>query len=300
MHMLDPWQLRTFLAAVAAASFRRAAQELALSPSTVTAQIKALEETLGVKLFARSGNRATVTEHGRRLAGYARRLLDLEAETRQRMADGGEERPALSIRLSESLGSTLVPAILPAFRRRFPDVRLTLATHSRQGLVRDLRQGVVDCGVVLGEPYVAQGVVLTVIHREPIVAVVAPGDALAGRGRVGPAELAGRELLVTRHVWSNRERLHRALDRAGATPAAVTESTSLEILLRCAAAGHGLALAPRLAVAAMARAGLLAVLDWDDTPLSAAVAVLRLAGRQPGAAERSFLECIGQELADAD
>lgn len=296
MHMLDPWQLRTFLAAVAAASFRRAAQELALSPSAVTAQIRALEETLGVKLFARAGNRVTVTEHGRRLAGYARRLLDLEAETRQRMAGDEAEQSALTVRLSESLGSAIVPAVLPAFRRRFPGVALHLATYSRQGLVRELRQGTVDCGIVLGEPYVAEGVAMTVIHREPIVAVVAPGDRLAGRGHVGPADLAGRELLVTRHVWSNRERVERALTRAGVTLAAVTESTSLAILIGCVAAGHGLALAPRLAVAEPARAGLLALLAWDDAPLSAAVTVMRLAGRLPGPAQQCFLDLLRQEL----
>lgn len=300
MHMLDPWQLRTFLAAVASASFRQTAEELALSPSTVTAHIKALEQTVGTQLFARCGNRVTVTEHGRRLAGYARRLLSLEAETRQCMADGGEADTALSVRLSQSLGVVLIPAILPAFRRRFPELRLNLATSSRQGLVRDLRQGSMDCGIVLGEPYVAQGVDMTVLHREPLVAVVAPDDRLAGRGRIGPADLAGRELLVTRHVWSNRERLQQALDRAGIVPAAITESTSLEILLRCAAAGQGVALAPRLAVAGPALAGALVVLTWDDAPLSAAVTALRLAGRQPGAAETFFLGLIRQALQDGD
>ncbi|MYL83590.1 LysR family transcriptional regulator [Desulfovibrio aerotolerans] len=298
MHMLDPWQLRTFLAAVAAASFRRAAQELALSPSTVTAQIKALEQTVGAQLFARTGNRVTVTEHGRRLAGYARRLLDLEAETRQRLAADCDEPATLTVRLSESLGRVLVPAILPAFRRRFPGLPLTLTTHSRQGLVRDLRQGGVDCGIVLGEPYVAQGVAMTVIHREPLVAVVAPGDGLAGRGRIGPADLAGREVLLTRHVWSNRDRITRALDRAGVAPAAVTESSSLEILLRCAAAGQGVALAPRLAVAEEARAGRLALLAWDDAPLFAAVTVMELAGRVSGAAQCAFLDLVRQQLAN--
>lgn len=104
MHMLDPWQLRTFLENAAAASFRRAAQELALSPSTVTAQIKPWSRPCGGTAFARTGNRVTVTEHGRRLAGYARRLLDLEAETRQRLAADCDEPATLTVRLSESLG----------------------------------------------------------------------------------------------------------------------------------------------------------------------------------------------------
>ncbi|MHC1791659.1 LysR family transcriptional regulator [Solidesulfovibrio sp.] len=294
--MLDPWQLRTFLAAVTASSFRRAAKELALSPSAVTAQIKALEETVGQALFARTGNRVTVTEHGRRLAGYARRLLDLEAETRRRLAGGGPDSPALSVRLSESLGMALLPAVLPAFRHRFPGLRLTLATHSRQGLTHDLRQGVVDLGLVLGQPYVAEGVTVTLLHQEPLVAIVAPQDRLAGRERIGPADLHGRELLLTRHVWSARERLERALDRAGAVPAAVTESTSLALLLRCVAAGHGLAIVPRRTASDQSRAGSVCALGWDDEPLEATVTVMRLAGRTPGAAETCFLDLVRREL----
>jgi DNA-binding transcriptional LysR family regulator len=297
MHMLDPWQLRTFLAAASSASLRQAARELSLSPSAVTARIKALEQTVGVPLFHRTGNRVTVTEHGRRLAGYARRLLDLEAEARQRLA-GGDDNDSLelSVRLSESLGLALVPLALPVFRRRFPQLRLTLATRSGLGLVRDLRQGVVDCGIVLGQPSVAEGLTATVIHREPLVAVVAPDDPLAGRSRLSPADLHGRELLVTRHVWSAREHLEQALVRAGATPVAVTEGTSLEMLLRCVAAGHGLTLAPRLAVADRVRAGRLTALPWDDGRLDAAVTVLELAGRRPGAAETFFLDCLRSAL----
>ncbi|OLN25432.1 transcriptional regulator, LysR family [Desulfovibrio sp. DV] len=298
MHLLDPWQLHTFLAAAATGSLRQAARELSLSPSAVTARIKALEQTVGVPLFHRTGNRVTVTEHGRRLAGYARRLLDLEAEARQKLADGDDDSLLLTVRLSESLGLALLPVVLPIFRRRFPLLRLTLATRSDQGLVRDLRQGTVDCGIVLGQPYVAEGVAATVIHREPLVAVVAPGDPLAGRGRVSPADLHGRELLFTRHLWSARERIEQTLVRAGSTPTAMTSCTSLELLLRCVAAGHGLALAPALAVADRVRAGQLVRLVWDDGSLDAAVTVMALAGRRPGAAEAYFLGLIRQALED--
>ncbi|KHK01620.1 LysR family transcriptional regulator [Desulfovibrio sp. TomC] len=296
MHMLDPWQLHTFLTAAAAGSLRQAARELALSPSAVTARIKALEQTVGVALFHRTGNRVTVTEHGRRLSGYARRLLDLEAEARQKLAGDDDEATSLSVRLSESLGLAVLPVLLPRFRRRFPCLRLTLATRSDQGLVRDLRQGVVDCGIVLGQPYVAEGVTATVIHRERLVVVAAPHDPLAGRGRVIPADLHGRELLVTRHVWSARERVEQALLRAGAIPAAVTSCTSLEMLLRCVVAGHGLALAPELAVADRVRAGQLASLAWDDGSLDAAVTVMTLTGRRPSTAQTVFLHLLRQSL----
>jgi len=296
MNMLDPWQLRTFLAAAATESFRQAAEELALAPSTVTTRIKALEDNLGLRLFARSAGRVVLTEHGRRLVGHARRLLDLEAQTRQRMAGRDDAGLELSVRLSESLGLVLAPAVLPGFRRQFPRIRLTLVTSSRQGLARELRQGTVDLGLVLGQPFTAEGVAMEEIHREPLVVIVPPAGPLAGRGRIRPADLDGCQLLVTRHVWSARGRIEQALARAGASPASVTECASLEIVKRCVAAGHGLALAPRLAVRREAQAGSLAVLDWADSRLDAPLMFLQPAGRTLCAPGRAFLEMTRESL----
>lgn len=299
MHMLDPWQLKAFLAAASAGSLRRAAEELVLSPSAVTARIKALEQAVGVPLFSRTGNRVGLTEHGRRLVGYARRLLDLEAEVRQRLAGGGEDGPQLTVRLSESLGLAVLPAVLSAFRTRHPGVRLILAQRSAAGLARELRQGVVDCGVILGQPYAAEGIAATIIHREPLVAIAPPGDKLAGRDAVGPADLHGRELFVTPQVWGLRERLEQGLDRAGAVPASVTECGSLALVTRCVAAGLGVGLAPRLAAAALSGGGELALLPWAEAGFTAAVTVMRLAGRAAGTAETTFLDCLGKSLARA-
>ena len=299
MHMLDPWQLKAFLAAASAGSLRRAAEELSLSPSAVTARIKALEEAVGVPLFNRTGNRARLTEHGRRLIGYARRLLDLEAEARQRLAGGGEDGPQLTARLSESLGLAVLPAALAAFRARHPGLRLILAQRSAAGLARDLRQGAVDCGVILGQPYAAEGIAATVIHREPLVAILSPGDGLAGREALEPADLHGRHLFVTRQVWGHRERLEQGLDRAGAVPASVTECGSLALAARCVAAGLGVGLAPRLAAAALSGGGKLARIPWAEAGFTAAVTVMRLAGRDPGPAETAFLDCLGESLAQA-
>uniref|UniRef100_I2Q465 Transcriptional regulator n=1 Tax=Desulfovibrio sp. U5L TaxID=596152 RepID=I2Q465_9BACT len=297
MNMLDPWQLRTFLAAAAGPSFRQAAEDLAMAPSTVTTQIRSLEETLGVRLFERAGAGTVLTEHGRRLVGHARRLLDLEAEIRLGLGGEDDACPELAVRLSESLGLDLVPAVLPRFRDRFPHTRLLLATHSRQGLARDLCQGAVDLGLVLGEPFAAEGILVTEIHREELVVIAPPGSDLAGREAARPEDLAGRELFVTPHIWSARRRVENALAMAGAGPAALTECTSLAIVIRCVAAGQGLALAPRLAVRREREAGLLAVLPWAGGPLDAPVMLVRQAGRPLTRAGAAFVEAVRDVLA---
>lgn len=295
--MLDPWHLRTFLAAADALSFRQAAGALAMAPSTVTTQIKALEEALGASLFQRGPGRVVLTEEGRRLRGMARRLLDLESEIRRDFDHNREAFPELSVRLSESLGLELLPAVLSRFRRHFPHTRLFLPTRSRQGLARDLRQGAVDLGLMLGEPFAAEGVRMETLHREPLLVIAPPDSPLAGREAVGPEALAGRELLVTPHVWSARRRIENALDRAGLAPAALTECTSLEIVKRCVAAGHGLAVAPWLAVRRECEAGRLLALPWAGGLLDAPVLLVRPSDRDLDRAGACFVGAVREVLA---
>lgn len=295
--MLDPWQLRTFLAAADGPSFRQAAKDLAMAPSTVTAQIKALEETLGVALFRRGPGSLVLTEHGRRLTGLARRLLDLDAAIRRDFGQEAEGSPELSVRLSESLGLAVAPATLAAFRQHFPRTRLILATASRQGLARDLRHGAVDLGLILGEPFAADGVAMEEIHREPLVVIAPPGSPLAARDAIRPEDLAGRELFLTRHLWSARRRVENALARHGVSPGPGVTCTSLPLILRCVAAGAGLALAPFLAVAGEQAAGTLAVLPWAEEPLVAPVMAVRRADAPLSPAAAAFLEAARAALA---
>ncbi len=295
--MLDPWQLRTFLAAADGPSFRQAAKDLALAPSTVTAQIKALEDALGVPLFRRGPGSVVLTEHGRRLLGPARRLLDLEAAIRRDIGRDGEACPELAVRLSESLGLAVAPAVLAALRRDHPRLRLAIVTHSRRGLAHDLRHDAVDLGLFMGEPFAADGIVMEQIHREPLYVIAAPGSPLAARGAVGPEDLAGRELFVTRHIWSARRGLENALARHSVSPGAVTTCTSLPVVMRCVAAGNGLALAPWLAVAADRTAGTLAVLPWAEETLFAPVVAAHRADRPLSRPAEAFLTALRQALA---
>ena len=81
--MLDIHLLKTFLAVAAGLSFRKAAAELHCAPSTVTGQIKALEDAAGAALFVRGSRRVELTDQGRRLLSHARRIVDLEGEARR-------------------------------------------------------------------------------------------------------------------------------------------------------------------------------------------------------------------------
>jgi DNA-binding transcriptional LysR family regulator len=294
--MLDLRLLETFLDAANGPTFRQTAVRLHLAPSTVTSRIRALEDELGLPLFARETDGAVLTEHGRRLLGHARRLLELSADTRRLLTGEDEACPELTARFSESLGLVLLPDILVRFAALQPQTRLTLLTHSRQGLARDLRQGTVDLAVFLGEPFAAEGVTMDVIGRQRLMVIAPPDSPLAGRPGLEPADLAGWRLFVTSHVWSARRRLEETLARSGAQPREWLECTSLAVIIRCVEAGLGLALAPEATARGEAARGRVTVLPWADGEPLVPVLLARGAGRPPNPAEAAFVLATREAL----
>jgi DNA-binding transcriptional LysR family regulator len=286
--MLDLSLLRTFLAVAGTLSFRRAAQDLHLAPSTVSVQVKALEEDLGQALFERTGRRVLLTEAGLRLVDQAPRLLALEGEVRRALSGDGEGEESLSVRLSETLGLACLPGILARFREGHPHARLAFATSSALGLARDLRQGRADLALILGQPFAAPGLSVDILGREPLVLAVPPDSDLAGRAFAGPGDLDGRPLALTPHVWGLRQELEGALLTAGAVPQSLTECGSAVLALALVRAGLAVSVVPGFSAAGEARTGGLALLEWSPGPLLAPVLLLRRAGRPMSPAAEAF------------
>ena len=106
-------QLSTFIKITESGSFSAAASSLGYAQSTVTTQIRQLEEELGCQLFDRLGKTVSLTSAGERLISYAKRMLQLERDIHLEISDDDDD-PAGVIRLgvSESLCMDRLPSIL--------------------------------------------------------------------------------------------------------------------------------------------------------------------------------------------
>src|SRR5262245_38697116 len=137
--MLDLDLLRSFVSVVDTGGFTRAGERVHRTQSTVSQQIRRLEEALGYPLLNRNGKRATPTEQGERLVSYARRLLALAQEARDVVArPGGEGIVRLGI--PEDFAAYRLTELLSDFARSRPglrlDVRSGMSVNSRRALER--------------------------------------------------------------------------------------------------------------------------------------------------------------------
>jgi DNA-binding transcriptional LysR family regulator len=141
--MLDLELLRSFVSVVDSGGFTRAGERVHRTQSTVSQQIKRLEEDVGQPLLVRSGKDVTPTETGERLLSYARRLLALAEEARDIVSRPGNEG-AIRLGVPEDFAAYRLAKLLAAFARSHPGLRLDVRADQSANLKRDLQRGELD------------------------------------------------------------------------------------------------------------------------------------------------------------
>src|ERR1700730_8862995 len=141
--MFDLELLRSFVSVVDSGGFTRAGERVHRTQSTVSQQIKRLEEDVGQPLLNRTAKDVTPTEAGERLLSYARRLLALAEEARDVVARPGHEG-ALRLGLPEDFAAYRLTKLLAAFSRSHPGLRLDVRADQSANLKRDLERGDLD------------------------------------------------------------------------------------------------------------------------------------------------------------
>ncbi|MGJ4907345.1 LysR family transcriptional regulator [Bradyrhizobium sp. HKCCYLS2033] len=145
--MLDLDLLRSFVSVVEAGGFTRAGERVHRTQSTISQQIRRLEDDLGQTLLNRDGREVTPTEAGERLLSYARRLLALAEEARDVVARPG---PAGAVKLGipEDFAAYRLAKLLAAFSRAHPDLRLDVRADQSLNLKRDIERGDLDLALL--------------------------------------------------------------------------------------------------------------------------------------------------------
>ena len=194
-------QLRTFLSLVRNESFTKAGQDLAVSPATVTSQIKQLEDALDAQLVFRTTRSVRLTDAGAVLARQATKILHLIEAIPERLgAVENLERGEVSVGIIGTAGYVM-PKILAAYQDEHPGIHLDLMMGNRNTIWDAILEGKIDIGI-MGTPPEDTNIESEVIGEHQLVFVAHPNHPLAKLDReITPKELIKHQL-IAREVGS--------------------------------------------------------------------------------------------------
>jgi LysR family transcriptional regulator, low CO2-responsive transcriptional regulator len=269
--------LETFAEAAERGSFTAAARHLGVSQAAVSQRVQQLEAELRTPLFRRHAGGITLTDAGRRLHEYARRILDLTAEARAAVTGRrGGVTGDLHLAASSVPGEHVLPGILAAFRRRHPGVRVRVSVSDTGAVLQDVEQGRAHLGFVGGSGGSAH-LEFRRFADDELAVVVPRGHPWWGRRQVSAGALSGQPLVQREPASATRRCLEQALERAGVTvaPNVVLELGSTEAIKEAVLAGMGIAVVSRRSVEAEVRAGRLKALRVAGLSLTRGLFVVR-------------------------
>ena len=188
--------LNTFLQVATLKNFTRAGQVLKYSQSNISAQIKQLEEEVGVPLFDRIGRSITLTAYGEALLPYAQRIVSTASKIESFLKEDRVLGGRLRIGMTDSLFELLLEDVLINYHRRFPKVTLDLTLNGASELEEDLRHGILDLACIIHNPLSPTEWTVWDSMEVPIVLVANPNHPLVGKPHITPEDIAQQELIL--------------------------------------------------------------------------------------------------------
>jgi LysR family hydrogen peroxide-inducible transcriptional activator len=252
-HAVTLRQLQYAVAVAEAKNFRRAAALCHVAQPSLSAQLAALEDALGVRLFERDRRRVLVTPAGDEVLLRARRIL-VETDDLLEAAKRATDPLAGTLRIGviPTISPYLLPAVVPAIRKRFPKLEVLWIEDKTSTLVEKLQGGQLDGALLALEAEIGE-LEREVVARDPFLLAAPRGHAMArSRNPVRVSEMRQAPVLLLDDGHCFRE---QALSYCSAARADELDfrATSLSTLTQMVAAGAGVTLLPALAVPTEAR-----------------------------------------------
>ncbi|WP_395065973.1 LysR substrate-binding domain-containing protein [Paraburkholderia silvatlantica] len=251
-------QLRVFIEVARLQSFSRAGDEIGLTQSAVSRCVRELEAEIGVKLVDRTTREVQLTDVGANLIASIPRLLgDLDDALREIREIGEQRRGRVVVAASPTVACRLMPEVVAACGRQFPYITLGLRDDVQSDVVRKIRSGEVDFGVIIG-PFAAEDLETQCLTTDSFCVVVRGDHALALSQEVSWKELDGERLVMLDHASGSRPLIDAVMSEQGVRARVVQELGHPATVFGLVEAGVGISVLPWLALPVPAGAPLLA------------------------------------------
>jgi DNA-binding transcriptional LysR family regulator len=236
---MDADDLRIVEAVARIGSMNRAAAELNMVQSNVTARIRLLEEELGVQLFVRHSRGVEPSEAGLRLLSYGEQIHSLFQQAITAVKEDGTPKGKLSIGMMETTAGLRLPALVAQYAQEYPKVELAIMTGTTSSLIQQVADNELDGAFVAG-PIHHQELSEEPLFFEDLVLV----SSLSIKNFDDLAKVENLKAIVFRQGCSYRQRLSSILDGLDIRHV-VMEFSSLDAIITCITAGVGITLLPK-------------------------------------------------------
>lgn len=281
---MDIKKLDVFCKVVELKSFTKAAEAAQLSQPTVSEHLRNLEEELGVKLVDRLGRKVEPTPVGRLLYSHAVRLLRLQQETLQAVAQfNGVLSGEVRIGASTIPGTYILPGLLGSFRRQHPAVKPLVHISDSRTTASRVIDGTFDLGLV-GAIWNERSLEWTALFSDTLVVAVHPGHPLAGRPSLAIDQL-GRHPFILREPGSGtRKILARILEQHGYKETDLDEVAVLgsnEAIKEAVKADLGISVLSARSIAEDVEGGKLAAVSLEQVATERPIYLIQRKNREP-------------------
>jgi DNA-binding transcriptional LysR family regulator len=298
--MIENFKLRVFRVVADTLNFRRAADELHLTQPAVTAQIKSLEESLGIALFDRIGRDIHLTPAGTTLLHYVRQI---EAITNDAMAAlapfGGQEGVDLRIGASHTIAIYLLPKILSHLLSEWPKLRVHVIGGSTNEVLQALTTHQISVGLIEA-PAFRPDLKTEVFAEDELALIVRPDHRWTRKPMLKAAELVQVPILLREEGSGMRRFVEEYLERNGVlrqqlqTP---IDINSTEGIISAVEAGLGVGFAPCMALEKALHIGTVKIVQLDNGPIKRQLSIVLLNGPEPRGPIAQLLELLRNYMA---
>jgi DNA-binding transcriptional LysR family regulator len=282
-------QIEAFVAVAESGSFTAAGERVNLTQSTISQQIKALEEEVGEALFVRGGRGVRLTDAGEQLLPRARLVLDaLDEIAAVFHTPGRPPRGRLRVGAASMATAYLFAPIYERFIATHPNVQLLVrSTATTEETLKQVVSGEIDVGFI-AVPTTNQALVVEAVATDEVVLVVGAAHAWAGRLSVPAAALEDQPMIAFERGLSHRRTMDELFGSLGVAPRIVSETNDPQMVKALVEIGLGVALIPRWAVAREVEAGRLHVVTLQGHTLARDVNMIYL--KRHTSAVRAFVD----------
>jgi DNA-binding transcriptional LysR family regulator len=290
--MINFNQLRIFYETAKCLSCTVAAKKLYITQPAVTTQIRLFEDYCNLKLFKRKGRKIYLTDEGKTLFDYARRIFEYEKEIDNVIEEMRVlKRGVLRLGTTKTYARYFMPFIITSFHESYPHIKIHLDEGSSLEMIHSLLD-LKDEIAVIAKAEDNPNIQFIPFSQEEIVVIVSPGRSLAKKKPVSLRRLI-REPIIMKETGSGTRRLVSELfAKNGLTPEVLMETSNTEFIKQLVSRGEGVAFLVKETVALELQEGKLQTVPLKGQKLYLDVSIAYLKDQQLSPPAQAFLEIL--------